>query len=1062
MPVATSRSFVLQTSDAASGRLRRAIARWSVAPLFVFAAFAIDGVASAERPLEFNRDVRPILSNNCFACHGVDAKHRKAQLRLDTREGAYADHDGERAVVPGKLSSSEMWRRINSTDAEEVMPPPGSHKTVSEKEKLVLNRWIEQGAPYQKHWAFEPPAVRPVPEVKGAGYTVHNSIDAFIAERLQRDGLTMSPEADKETLIRRVAFAVTGLPPKVAEVEAFLADKAPQSYERMVDRYLASEFYGEEMARHWLDVARYADTHGLHLDNERQTWAYRDWVVSAFNNNQPFDQFTIEQIAGDQLPNPTQDQLTATGFNRCNVTTSEGGAIDSEYRFRYAVDRTSTTVQAWMGLTAGCAQCHDHKFDPISQKEFYSLYAFFNSAADPAMDGNALLTQPVMKVETPQVKRQRAALDERLAEKQQQLDEEAAAVQYTDPGSLAPPSDVETVWMEDAFPAGAQWTADHGQTGAFVDATKGGHVFSGKLALMRSSTGLSQDYYSAGAAPLDIPPQGKIVAYVYLDGKNLPKSIMLQFHKGGWLHRAVWGDYAAIPFGKPNTTQKVHMGALPPPDQWVRLEIPIDKVGLAAGDQITGFACTQFGGTVYWDKIGTVGRSDPATDPLHSFLAWWKQAAGKDTPGIAPDLNEVAKKGPVKDVKPEDEKRLRTHYLKTVCVDTMPQFAATATEIANLRRQRDAIVDNGAPSTFIYKDLPTPRDSFVMMRGAYDKPGDKVQPDVPAFLPPLTKADPKSRATRLDLAKWLVAPENPLTARVNVNRFWQQFFGTGLVKTSYDFGSQGQLPSHPELLDWLATDFRGQGWNVKNLVRLMLTSATFRQSSRVTPELWKKDPENRLYARGPRFRLDAEQIRDNALFVSGLINLEVGGKGAKPYQPPNIWEPVGFVGSNTRFYKQDSGPALYRRSIYTFFKRTAPPPFLANFDAPNREQFCSQRERSDTPLQALQLMNDVQHIEAARALAERMLTEGGATPAQRFTFAYLTVLSRRPDAEEVAVVEGQLNSHLDRYKKDVAVATKLISQGQSKPKAGLVPAELAAYTLVANMILNLDESLTRN
>ncbi|MCE9555935.1 MAG: DUF1553 domain-containing protein, partial [Planctomycetes bacterium] len=679
--------------------------------------------------------------------------------------------------------------------------------------------------------------------------------------------------------------------------------------------------------------------------------------------------------------------------------------------------------------------------------------------------GNALLTQPVMKVESAQVKRQRGALDEKIAEKQQQLDEEAATVQYTDPGSLSPapaPAEVETVWMDDAFPAGAQVTADRGQKGIFVDATKGGHLFSGKLALKRSSKGLSQDYYSAGAAPLDIPPQGKIVAYVYLESTNLPKAIMLQFHKAGWLHRAVWGDYVAIPFGTPNTTQKVHMGALPPPDQWVRLEIPAEKVGLAAGEQISGFAFTQFDGTVYWDKLGIVGQSDPANDPLHSFVAWWKRAAGKDTPGIAPDLHEVAKRGPGDDVKPEDEKRLRTHYLKTVCVDTMPQFAATVAEINALRRKRDAIVDKGAPSTFIYKDLPTPRDSFVMMRGAYDKPGDKVQPEVPAFLPPLKKTDSKARATRLDLAKWLVAPENPLTARVAVNRFWQQFFGMGLVKTSYDFGSQGQLPSHPELLDWLATDFRDHGWNVKNLVRQMLTSATFRQSSRVTPELWTKDPENRLYARGPRFRLDAEQIRDNALSVSGLINLEMGGKGAKTYQPPNIWEPVGFVGSNTRFYKQDSGPELYRRSIYTFFKRTAPPPFLANFDAPNREQFCSQRERSDTPLQALQLMNDVQHVEAARALAERMLTEGGATPAERIAFAYRTVLSRRPDAEELSMIEGQLNAHLERYSNELAAATKLITQGQSKPKAGLKPAELAAYTLVANMILNLDESLTRN
>ncbi|MCE9555134.1 MAG: DUF1549 domain-containing protein, partial [Planctomycetes bacterium] len=431
MPVPNSHRFSLRTAIAT--RYPSHLVRLSLGLLSVIVACFDQPTAQAKETLDFNRDIRPILSNNCFACHGMDAKHRKADLRLDTLEGATADHEGARAVVPGKLSSSELWSRITSTDVDALMPPPDSHKKLSDKEKQILKRWIEQGAPYQKHWAFEPPEVRPVPEVNGAASHVRNPIDAFIVERLQRDGLSMSPEADKETLIRRVSFALTGLPPKIAEVDAFLADEAPQSYERMVDRYLSTDFYGEEMARHWLDVARYADTHGLHLDNERQTWAYRDWVVDAYNRNQPFDQFTIEQIAGDLIPNSTPDQVVATGFNRCNITTGEGGAIDAEYRFRYAVDRTSTTVQAWMGLTAGCAQCHDHKFDPISQKEFYSLYAFFNSAADPAMDGNALLTQPVMKVESAQVKRQRGALDEKIAEKQQQLDEEAATVQYTDP-----------------------------------------------------------------------------------------------------------------------------------------------------------------------------------------------------------------------------------------------------------------------------------------------------------------------------------------------------------------------------------------------------------------------------------------------------------------------------------------------------------------------------------------------------------------------------------------------------------------------------------------------------
>jgi len=753
----------------------------------------------------------------------------------------------------------------------------------------------------------------------------------------------------------------------------------------------------------------------------------------------------------------------ATGFNRCNVTTSEGGSIDAEYRFRYAVDRASTTAQAWMGLTAGCAVCHDHKFDPLSQKEFYSLYAFFNSAADPAMDGNALQTQPVLKIEPPELAAKLAELDKQSAAKQKQLDEQAAAVEYTDPALVQPPPAVvetETVWFEDDFPSGAQVKFGPGGPTTFVDSASG-RVFSGKRALKRTDTAVSQDYYDVGAEPLVLPPAGKFFAYVYLEPKELPKSIMLQFNKGGWKHRAVWGDYDSVPFGAVNTTERVNMGPLPAAGEWVRLEVPFDKLGLAPGDQLAGFAFTQFAGTVFWDKLGVVGRGDPAGDPARSFSAWWRQATGKDLPGIPPDLNTIAKAGPDKQPKPEDEKRLRAYYLQAVCATTKPQFAAIVQELGKIKAERESL-DKSVPTTFIYKDLPAPRESFVMLRGAYDKPGDKVEPAVPAVFPPLAKADPSARPSRLDLARWLVSPEHPLTGRVAVNRLWQQVFGTGLVKTSYDFGSQGEMPSHAELLDWLAVHYRKSGWDTKALLKLMLSSATFRQSSRVTPELLAHDPGNRLLARAPRLRLDAEQIRDNALFVSGLINLEMGGKGVKPYQPTNIWEPVGFAGSNTRFYQQDTGPAIYRRSIYTFLKRTAPPPFMANFDAPNREQFCTMRERSNTPLQSLQLMNDVQHVEAARALAERMLTEGGSNEPERIAFAYRTVIARSPEAAELAIVTQQLAAHLARYKQDEPAAQKLISLGQSKPKAGLAPAELAAYTLVANMILNLDETLSRN
>jgi len=1027
----------------------------------LYAAEHAQTSATVPATIEFNRDVRPILSDKCFACHGFDVKNRKSGLRLDLLEGATATNaEGEQAIVAGDLAKSSAWKRINSTDSEEVMPPPKSHKKLTDIEKAILKRWIEQGAKYQKHWSFE---TIQKPQPPTAKTPQKNAIDAFVFAKLESQGLAPNPEASKETLVRRVAFSLTGLPPTLSEVKAYLDDTAPNAYEKMIDRYMASPRYGEEMARHWLDIARYADTHGLHLDNERQMWAYRDWVVKAFNDNKPFDAFTIEQLAGDLLPNPTKEQLTATGFNRCNVTTSEGGSIDSEYIFRYAVDRTSTTAQVWMGLTAGCAVCHDHKFDPISAKEFYSMYAFFHSAADPAMDGNKLLTDPVMRLSSPEQDKKLAELDAAIKVKDEELDKQTAALEYTDPATVQPKPPAEerdTVWFDDDFPKGAS-VKSSGNPTQWVTAENGEPVNTGKRALKRSGTGTVQDYYDTGAAPLELPPEAEFFAHVFIDPKDPPKAIMMQFHKGGWNHRAVWGDYNAIDWGKANTAERVHMGPLPDASKWIRLEIPAAKLGLNPGDGITGFAFTQSGGTMYWDTMGVSGRSDPAADPKYSLAAWWKSKTGKDTQGAPAEVNKFLKEGPDKPRKDNEKKQLRDYYLRNVCETTKTRLAGPSGEFDKLKKEREEF-DKNIPSTFIFKDMGKPRDSFVMVRGQYDKPGDKVEPATPAFLPALKKEKADARATRLDLAKWLLAPEHPLTARVAANRLWQQFFGTGLVKSSGDFGSQGETPSHPELLDWLSVNFRETNWDMKAFVKQMLTSATFRQGTRVTPVLLQRDPENRLYARGPRFRLDAEQIRDNALFVSGLINLELGGKGVKPYQPPNIWEPVGFAGSNTRNYKQDNGTALYRRSLYTFFKRTAPAPFMSNFDAPNREQSCVMRERSNTPLQALQLMNDVQHIEAARTFAQRLIEEGGASPAERIQFGFATALSRKPDAEETNILMQQLTTELERYKKDAAAAKKLIENGESKPKANLDPSELAAYTLLANTILNLDETLNRN
>jgi hypothetical protein len=1012
-----------------------------------------------QRPLSFNRDVRPVLADKCFACHGLDAKKRKGGLRLDTLEGAYGrGESGEVAVVPGRPDQSEVWKRVNTLDLEDVMPPSKAHKVLTAGEKEKLRRWIENGALYQRHWAFEAPVkptVPPSPDGPGSG----NAVDAFLLQRLREEGLTYSQPASKETLVRRVTLALTGVPPSLQEVDAFLADSAPDAYERWVDRLLGSQRYGEQMARHWLDVARYGDTHGLHLDNERSMWPYRDWVVGAFNRNLSFKRFTVEQVAGDLLPNPSQDQLVATGFNRCNVTTNEGGAIAEEFAFRYAVDRTSTLAQAWMGLTAGCAVCHDHKFDPLSQREFYQLYAFYNSSADPAMDGNALLTAPLVKLFNVEQGSKMAEFDRVIAAASGVLKETIAKLDYEDPAKVVPPGTAkEETWvvLDDDFPNGANVVVSPAEEKVTWVTKETGPVCSGKRSLKISGHGFAQNYYRTGAAPVEVPPCGKITLMVFLDPVEPPPAVMVQVHTDSWSHRAIWGDREAISLGIADSPQRHLAGDLPSPGNWAQLEVDAGKLGLKVGDQILGFALTLNKGAAYFDQLNLVGRVDAANDAKKSLSVWIKEHRGKDTQGLPAEVLKILKV-PVEERSPEQEQELRDYYLAHVCADTKKVVGPLQEKLQKLKAEKEAL-DQAIPASLIMRDLQQPRDTFVMERGAYDRRGEKVTAGVPAFLPPLSPANPAA-PNRLDLARWLVSEEHPLTARVAVNRFWQQFFGVGLVRSSEDFGAQGEAPMHPELLDWLAVHFRETGWDVKMLVRLLVTSTAYRQSAAGEPRLWQRDPENRLLARGVRFRLDAEEIRDQALALSGLLKEERGGKGVRTYQPANIWEPVGFVGSNTRFYKQDSGASLYRRSIYTFLKRTAPPPFMANFDAPSREQTCGRRERSDTPLQALQLMNDVQFVEASRALAQRILLEGGSSAEGRIEYGFRLVLGRRPGVSEVEAVKMALSQHVAAYQARPEAASKLVRSGESLPKEGLVEAELAAWTLVANLLLNLDEAI---
>ncbi|MFO0918170.1 MAG: PSD1 and planctomycete cytochrome C domain-containing protein [Planctomycetaceae bacterium] len=1011
---------------------------------------------SAEKRVVFNRDVRPILSNNCYLCHGPDAKNRQAGLRLDVREDAVKPlESGQTAIVPGEALKSHLLARITTTNPGEVMPPPATGKTLTAAEIATLTDWINEGAEYQGHWSFLTPQRPQPPEVSSNDF-LHNEIDAFVLAKLQAEGLAPSPAADKVTLIRRVTLDLTGLPPTPEEVDAFVNDASPGAYGALVDRLLQSPRYGEHFGRIWLDAARYGDTHGLHLDNERSLWPYREWVINAFNQNKPFDQFTIEQLAGDLLPNPTREQLIATGFNRCNVTTSEGGSINEEVLVRYAVDRVETMSTVWLGLTMGCAVCHNHKFDPISQAEFYQLYAFFNSLSDQAMDGNALLPPPTMKLPTPEQTTQLAEFDQRIGALQQTIQAELAKVDYRDSESDEPadafafvPRDY--VWIDDGLPAGGQ---SAGAEWKFV-ATAEGPVYRGDKSSVLKATELTQLVMQNAAPTLKIGAGDKLFAYVYLDPANPPQEIMLQFNDGAWEHRAYWGD-DKIPWGLANTPAHVHMGPLPEAGKWIRLEVDAARVNLFPGAELNGWAFTQFQGTCHWDAAGIVTRTPQADVGFTSQIAWEQHERGVQKSAVPANIQQLIKIEPAQR-NADQQAQLKNYFLEHVYDLTKAVFQPLHQELNDLNQRRTAL-DGAIPSTMITADLTQPREAFVLVRGAYDKPGEKVSRGVPSVFPPLPSNEP---VNRLGLAKWLTAANHPLVSRVIVNRFWQHYFGTGIVKTSEDFGSQGQWPTHPELLDWLATEFQQTGWDVKRLQKQIVMSGTYRQSSKVTPELLQRDPENRLLARGPRFRLDAETIRDSVLFTSGLLVEKFGGKSVKPTQPEGVWEAVAFVGSNTREFRQDQGDALYRRSLYTFWKRTSPPPVMLTFDAPSRENCTVRRARTNTPLQALALMNDKQSVEASRQLAGRMLSHGETTDADRLAYGFRLVTARAPAPAETQVLLTVLQKQRARYLADLPAAEKLLAYGDSPRTSAVDPAEHAAWTMTANLLLNLDEAITK-
>ncbi|MDG3007944.1 PSD1 and planctomycete cytochrome C domain-containing protein [Paludisphaera mucosa] len=1012
--------------------------------------------------VDFAREVRPILSDACFACHGFDEKERKAGLRLDTHEGALAKlKSGDAAIVPGNVEDSSLVFRIETDDAEMVMPPKKSGKSLTPEQADVLKRWVAEGASWSGHWAFTPVAKPEAPKTADAAWA-RGPIDAFLLARIEAEGLKPSAAADPTTLLRRATLDLTGLPPTIAEVDAFLAAVAAvgldPAYEKAVDRLLDSPRYGEHMARYWLDAARYGDTHGLHLDNFREMWAYRDWVVKAFNEDKPFDRFIIEQLAGDLLPDPTPDQLVATGFNRCHVSTSEGGSIEQEVYTRNVADQVDTNGSVFLGLTVGCARCHDHKYDPITQKEYYQFFAFFNNIDGPAMDGNKSRWEPILKTPTREQAEKIARNDAKLAELKAKVASEAArfAASYdvkVDAGLSEVVRRDDYTWIDDEPPAGAAASG----TGEFV-AAPDHPVKTGRAALRIEAKGLTQKIVEANGPKLKVGKGDSLFTHVYLDPRNPPREVMLQWKTGGaWSRRAVWGENL-IDWGKDGSVERLRIGDLPADGAWVRLEVPAAKLDLAPGTLIEGWAFTLFDGVAYFDEAGLRTWTPQEGQSYENLTAWIRARLVDDGAGLPDPLKAIVKK-PRGERTEAERKLLVDRFLADGWIDAKKAVQPIRDEIARVEAERNKLEEKISTTLIFRERKGDPKPAFVLNRGEYDQPKDQVGRVVPAFLPPLPSDAP---ADRLGLARWLVAPEHPLTARVAVNRFWQQLFGTGLVKTSEDFGAQGEPPSHPELLDWLAVTFREEGWDVKRMMKRLVTTAAYRQTAKATPEGLAKDPGNRLLARGPRFRLDAETLRDQAFFAAGVLVETMGGPSVKPPQPGGLWEAVAYVGSDTGVFKADEGvDKVHRRSLYTFWKRTAPPPQMATLDAPSRESCRVRRERTNTPLQALLLLNEPQYVEASRGLAERALRESGATTEERLAHMFRLAAARTPDAADLAELTAALKDFSAHYAGKPDEAKALIEAGATKPDPALEARELAAWTMIANIILNLDEVVTR-
>ena len=983
-------------------------------------AGAIHGESDVQiERLQFNRDVRPILTDKCLACHGPGSEDDGGGLRLDDRKQTTRAGG---VIVAGRPDDSELIRRIESTDYDERMPPVDAHKPLTTAERAILRRWIAEGAEYQTHWAYRPMRRAHPP----AAESKRNVIDHIIAQRMEEDGIDVAEIADRITLIRRLSIDLTGIPPTLAEVRVFANDTSEDAWSSLVDRLLASPRYGERMAVFWLDLVRYADTVGYHGDQNISQSPYRDYIIGAFNQNMPYDQFIKEQLAGDLLPDATLSQQIASGYNRLNQTTEEGGAQDREYLAIYFADRVRNVSQVFMGATMGCCQCHDHKYDPYTMKDFYSLGAFF-ADLDERGKYNGGGRPPQIRVPDKHLQQEIAAADaeiESLAAERASVEHGIASQQpaweQRIKKQLDNPPLQTIVWIDDKQDVGGRSSGQWNYVTSDL-----GPVHSGSSSRKQSSDGLIQHLFEKADRQIEVRNDTQMVAWIYLDAENPPTAVMLQFHDGDWNHRAVWGSdditYGRQPESAPSY---LRMGSLPETGKWVALRVPPEAVGLSSERPVSGMAFTQFGGLAYWDDVAWT-QPDLPPDPVLAALQ------------VQPDKRSS-----------EQIEAVRKHYFATA-----PSVMAVQNRLDDATAKRTALL-NTAPLTVVSRSV-SPREIRILRRGNWmDQDGEIVSPAIPEFLGELAT---EFRPSRLDLANWLGRTDNVLTARTMTNRIWALLFGRGICTSVDDFGGQGTFPSYPELLDTLALEFVESGWDVKKLIKLIVTSDAYCRTSLASQQALTADPYNDLFARQGRFRLDAEMIRDSVLFTSGLLVERVGGRSVRPYQPAGYYAQLNFP---KRVYEADSGENQYRRGLYTHWQRTFLHPMLKAFDAPSREECTAARARSNTPVQALTLLNDPSFVEAARVYAARIMQVDGDVTF-RTQWAYENAVSRSPDAFITSQLKGVYAKHLEHYSAHPAEAERLVAEGASSVPADVNMIELAAWTSVARVVFNLHETIMR-